>query len=81
MPMRYNFINLWRQERAHYSEKSICNQLNWKIDFAGWFRSTVGEGLKGKECVCVVAFDPFLYTKAANAFLEGTFSEVDGPKW
>ena len=54
LPVRNNFINVYRYSNGEYSEKSIRHQFSRKINFLSWFEHAFF-GLKEKDCV--VAFD------------------------
>ncbi len=56
LPVRHNFLNIYRYGNGGYSEKSIRHQFSRKINFPGWFQTAMGS-LKKKECIA--AFDPF----------------------
>jgi hypothetical protein len=63
LPVRHNFLNIFRYGDGHYSEKSIRNQFRRKMNFPGWFDSAFG-GMKSKECI--VAFDPSYIPKSGK---------------
>jgi hypothetical protein len=63
LPVRHNFLNLFRYGGGAYCEKSIRQQFNRKINFPGWF-VTAMSGLQGKECI--VAFDPSHISKSGK---------------
>lgn len=63
LPVRHNFLNIYRYSSGGYSEKSIREQFGRKINFFGWFESALGK-LKGKECVA--AFDPSYIKKSGK---------------
>jgi len=60
LPVRHNFLNIYRYGNGGYSEKSIRHQFSLKINFQGWFE-TVMSSLKNKECIA--AFDPSYISK------------------
>ncbi len=68
LPVRHNFLNIYRYGNGGYSEKSIRHQFSRKINFPGWFQTAMGS-LKKKECIA--AFDPS-YIRASSK----TSSEV-----
>lgn len=55
LPVRHNFLNLFRYGGGSYCEKSIRHQFSRRINFCGWFESSMGS-LKNKTCIA--AFDP-----------------------
>lgn len=63
LPVRHNFLNLYRYGDGWYSEKSIRNQFSRKINFSDWFDSAFGS-LKNKECIA--AFDPSYIPKSGK---------------
>jgi hypothetical protein len=63
LPVRHNFLNLFRYGDGRYSEKSIRHQFSRKINFMGWFNSAFGR-LKNKECIA--AFDPSYIPKSGK---------------
>ena len=63
LPVRHNFLNIFRYGDGQYSEKSIRHQFGRKVNFQAWFDSAFGS-MKSKECV--VAFDPSYIPKAVR---------------
>lgn len=63
LPVRHNFLNLYRYAGGDYSEKSIRHQFSRKINFSGWFEVAMS-GLKDKECIA--AFDPSHISKSGK---------------
>ena len=63
LPVRHNFLNIYRYGSGDYSEKSIRHQFSRKINFAGWFKTAMS-GLKDKESVA--AFDPSYISKSGK---------------
>jgi hypothetical protein len=63
LPVRHNFLNIFRYSDGQYAEKSIRHQFSRKINFAGWFESAMGN-LKKKECIA--AFDPSYISKSGK---------------
>lgn len=63
LPVRHNFMNLFRYSEGCYSEKSIRQQFSRKISFCSWF-DTAFSGLKKKECLA--AFDPSYVPKSGK---------------
>lgn len=63
LPVRHNFLNLFRYGGGGYAEKSIRQQFNRKINFSSWFEGSMN-GLKGKECIA--AFDPSYIRKSGK---------------
>jgi hypothetical protein len=63
LPVRHNFLNLYRYGGGDYSEKSIRHQFSRKINFSGWFEAAMGS-LKDKECIA--AFDPSYINKSGK---------------
>lgn len=61
LPVRHNFLNSFRYGDGGYSERSIRNQFNRKINFPGWFDAAFGT-LRQKECIA--AFDPSYIPKS-----------------
>ncbi len=71
LPVRHNFLNLFRYGGGHYCEKSIRQQFNGKINFSGWFDAAFS-GFKKKECIA--AFDPSYIPKSGkNTYGIGRF--------
>jgi len=63
LPVRHNFLNIYRYSNGGYSEKSIRHQFSRKINFPGWFSASMGS-LKKKECIA--AFDPSYIRKSGQ---------------
>lgn len=63
LPVRHNFLNIYRYGNGGYSEKSIRHQFSRKINFPGWFQTAMGS-LKKKECIA--AFDPSYISKSGK---------------
>ncbi len=63
LPVRHNFLNIYRYGNGGYSEKSIRHQFSRKINFPGWFETAMSS-LKNKECI--VAFDPSYISKSGK---------------
>ena len=63
LPVRHNFLNIYRYGNGGYSEKSIRQQFSRKINFPGWFQTAMGS-LKKKECIA--AFDPSYISKSGK---------------
>ncbi len=63
LPVRHNFLNLFRYGNGEYCEKSIRQQFGSKIPFASWFME-VSKDLKGKELVA--ALDPSHISKSGK---------------
>lgn len=63
LPVRHNFLNLFRYADSQYCERSIREQFSRKISFLGWFESAFSK-LKGKECIAV--FDPSYISKSGK---------------
>ena len=63
LPVRHNFLNIYRYGSGDYSEKSIRHQFSRKINFAGWFKTAMSS-LKGKESIA--AFDPSYISKSGK---------------
>lgn len=63
LPVRHNFLNLFRYSGGQYAEKSIRHQFSRKINFGGWFSSAMGS-LQKKECIA--AFDPSYIRKSGK---------------
>lgn len=63
LPVRHNFLNIYRYGNAGYSEKSIRHQFSRKINFPGWFSTAMGS-FKNKECIA--AFDPAYISKSGK---------------
>ncbi len=63
LPVRHNFLNLFRYSDGLYGEKSIRHQFSRKINFSGWF-DTAFKGFKQKECIA--AFDPSYMPKSGK---------------
>lgn len=63
LPVRHNFLNVYRYGNGEYSEKSIRHQFSRKINFPEWF-STAMSSLKNKECIA--AFDPSFINKSGK---------------
>src|SRR5690606_1105196 len=63
LPVRHNFLNLFRYSEGSYCEKSIRHQFSRKISFSGWFDSAFA-GFKNKECIA--AFDPSYVPKSGK---------------
>jgi len=63
LPVRHNFLNLFRYGEGHYSEKSIRHQFSRRMNFPGWFDSAFGK-LRQKECIA--AFDPSYIRKSGK---------------
>ena len=71
LPVRHNFLNLFRYADGRYSEKSIRNQFSRKMNFPGLFDSAFS-GLRQKECIA--AFDPsFIRKSGKKTFGKGRF--------
>ena len=63
LPVRHNFLNIYRYGNGGYSEKSIRHQFSRKINFLGWFEAAFSV-LKEKECIA--AFDPSYIKKSGK---------------
>ena len=63
LPVRHNFLNIYRYGSGDYSEKSIRHQFSRKINFAGWFKTAMSS-LKDKESIA--AFDPSYISKSGK---------------
>ncbi|GAB3354862.1 transposase [Arachidicoccus ginsenosidivorans] len=63
LPVRHNFLNVYRYSNGQYSEKSLRNQFERKIDFPA-LSDSVFSPLKEKECI--VAFDPSFIKKSGK---------------
>ncbi len=63
LPVRHNFLNIFRYGGGAYSEKSIRHQFGRKINFSNWFEVAMS-GLQGKECIA--AFDPSHISKSGK---------------
>lgn len=63
LPVRHNFLNLFRYSDGAYCEKSIRHQFSPKFNFGQWFDTVLGE-LGRKECI--VAFDPSYIPKSGK---------------
>jgi hypothetical protein len=63
LPVRHNFLNIYRYGNEGYSEKSIRQQFRRKMNFAGWFETAMS-CLKQKESVA--AFDPSHISKSGK---------------
>ena len=63
LPVRHNFLNIYRYGNGGYSEKSIRHQFSRKINFPGWFETAMSS-LKKKECIA--AFDPSYISKSGK---------------
>lgn len=63
LPVRHNFLNIFRYGDGRYSEKSIRHQFSRRINFPEWFDAAFGE-LRRKECVA--AFDPSYIPKSGK---------------
>jgi len=63
LPVRHNFLNLFRYGNGEYCEKSIRQQFGSKIPFVSWFMVAFKD-LKGKELVA--AFDPSHISKSGK---------------
>lgn len=63
LPVRHNFLNLFRYSDGAYCEKSIRHQFGRKFNFAEWFDTALGE-LRRKECIA--AFDPSYIPKSGK---------------
>ena len=63
LPVRHNFLNIYRYGNGSYSEKSIRHQFSRKINFSGWFQTAMCS-LKNKECIA--AFDPSYISKSGK---------------
>ncbi|WP_091393687.1 transposase [Arachidicoccus rhizosphaerae] len=71
LPVRHNFLNLFRYADGQYSEKSIRNQFSKKMNFTALFDSSFCK-LKAKECIA--AFDPsFIRKSGKKTFGKGRF--------
>lgn len=63
LPVRHNFLNVFRYSDGSYCEKSIRHQFGRKINFSSWFHTAFG-GLRQKDCIA--AFDPSHITKSGK---------------
>ena len=63
LPVRHNFLNLFRYSNGEYCEKSIRHQFGCKIPFINWFLVAFKD-LKRKENVA--AFDPSYIKKSGK---------------
>ena len=63
LPVRHNFLNIYRYGNDDYSEKSIRHQFSRKINFPGWFKTAMSS-LKDKESIA--AFDPSYISKSGK---------------
>jgi len=63
LPVRHNFLNLFRYGDGGYSEKSIRHQFSRRMNFLGWFDSAFGS-LQHKACIG--AFDPSYIPKSGK---------------
>jgi len=63
LPVRHNFLNVYRYSNGQYSEKSLRNQFDRKIDFPA-LSDSVFSKLKEKECIA--AFDPSFIKKSGK---------------
>ena len=63
LPVRHNFLNIYRYGNGGYSEKSIRQQFSRNINFPGWFQTAMSS-LKKKECIA--AFDPSYISKSGK---------------
>ncbi len=77
LPVRHNFLNVFRYSDGAYCEKSIRHQFSRKINFSGWFDSAFSS-LQKKGCI--VAFDPSYIPKSGKkTYGKGCFwSSKDG---
>lgn len=63
LPVRHNFLNIFRYGDGQYCERSIRDQFSRKINFFCWFQSAFSS-MKGKECIAV--FDPSYIKKSGK---------------